>query len=283
MLTQVWEFWNGLDPIGRAFTFFPLGLSVGSFLTVLFHRLPRGTDPVRGRSHCTHCGAELQIRELIPIFSFLIQKGCCLRCGAAIGWRYPLTEAAVGALGAFGGYFGWSQGVAILAGLIGLTILKGRRRLAQSGSMVVDVLVSVALLATIIVPLLSFSTIFNGGATYPRQLAASLAVTKIEELATVAYRTNYEADLCRWSSPDPKPSPVWPISGSSPPPPITGYSWQWTVSDISSANADWLPERDHVKEVTVTVTSPNLRTPVVLVAWIGKLEMEPVDPYTPWC
>src|SRR5215211_822047 len=38
---------------------FPAGLLVGSFVTVIAHRIPRGEGFVAGRSHCPSCGAQI--------------------------------------------------------------------------------------------------------------------------------------------------------------------------------------------------------------------------------
>ena len=65
---------------------------VGSFLGLLAHRLPEHEDVVFKRSHCRACGKPLEILELIPIFSYLRQRGKCRACGAPIPFTYPLIE-----------------------------------------------------------------------------------------------------------------------------------------------------------------------------------------------
>lgn len=49
-------------------------------------------------SHCTACGHRLSWRELIPVVSWLWQRGRCTACGARIGLRLPVVELAVAAL-----------------------------------------------------------------------------------------------------------------------------------------------------------------------------------------
>lgn len=73
-----------------------LALCLGSFATAVSYRLPRGV-PVGGtaRSACPQCHAQLRVMDLIPIFSWIFLRGKCRSCGARIGWRYPLIEAAV--------------------------------------------------------------------------------------------------------------------------------------------------------------------------------------------
>jgi leader peptidase (prepilin peptidase)/N-methyltransferase len=75
---------------------FLIGACIGSFLGVLATRLPRGESVLWGRSHCDYCGKPLRWFELIPIFSFIIQKGRCLRCHKKLSWSYPLLELVTG-------------------------------------------------------------------------------------------------------------------------------------------------------------------------------------------
>ena len=68
------------------------GAVAGSFLNCAALRIVRGEPFVRGRSHCPHCGHVLGPLELVPVFSWLAQKGRCKACGEKISARYPLTE-----------------------------------------------------------------------------------------------------------------------------------------------------------------------------------------------
>jgi len=71
--------------------FFTLGLCFGSFVATLSFRLPIH-ESLTGRSHCPRCGAKLGPSELIPVISFLIQKGKCRHCGYRISPAYPVLE-----------------------------------------------------------------------------------------------------------------------------------------------------------------------------------------------
>src|SRR4051812_37043365 len=78
-----------------------VGAVLGSFLNVVLWRVPRGESIVRPPSHCPACDTELPPRELVPIFSWVVQRGRCRSCGTHISGRYPLVElgcAVVGAL-----------------------------------------------------------------------------------------------------------------------------------------------------------------------------------------
>lgn len=70
------------------------GAVMGSFLNCAAWRVARGESFVRGRSHCPACGHVLTAPELIPIISFLLQRGRCRACGKKLSARYPLTELA---------------------------------------------------------------------------------------------------------------------------------------------------------------------------------------------
>ena len=79
------------------FALFVIGLAVGSFFNVVAIRY----NPDRnvfyhknlcGRSKCPHCGKHLKWFELVPIISFLVQKGKCRNCSKGISLQYPLVE-----------------------------------------------------------------------------------------------------------------------------------------------------------------------------------------------
>ncbi|MBU1146490.1 prepilin peptidase [Patescibacteria group bacterium] len=71
---------------------FIFGLIIGSFLNVVIWRLHSEESVLTGRSHCPKCRHVLGPIELIPVLSFLIQKGKCRHCGKSISWQYPLVE-----------------------------------------------------------------------------------------------------------------------------------------------------------------------------------------------
>lgn len=82
---------------------------IGSFLGVLAWRLPR-TDPVvLARSACPRCRTILTPWELVPLLSYLAQKGRCRTCHAPIDPSHPVMEilalavAALAMLAAFAG------------------------------------------------------------------------------------------------------------------------------------------------------------------------------------
>lgn len=66
---------------------------VGSFVALVADRWPRGEPVALGRSRCRGCGRTLGPGELVPILSWLVQRGRCRGCGCAIPAALPLTEA----------------------------------------------------------------------------------------------------------------------------------------------------------------------------------------------
>ena len=54
--------------------------AVGSFLAVLIDRLPRNEDVIAKRSACRSCGFVLRPIQLIPLISFMMQRGKCYSC-----------------------------------------------------------------------------------------------------------------------------------------------------------------------------------------------------------
>lgn len=83
---------------GIGATAFAGGLMIGSFLTVVAHRVPEGRSIVGPRSECPGCGTQIAARDNIPVLSWLMLRGRSRCCGQPISARYPLTELAVGAL-----------------------------------------------------------------------------------------------------------------------------------------------------------------------------------------
>jgi leader peptidase (prepilin peptidase)/N-methyltransferase len=71
------------------------GLALGSFVTMLSYRLPRRLSIIEPGSHCPVCKTPLKPRDLVPVVSWVVQRGNCRYCGTFIGWRYVLIEFVV--------------------------------------------------------------------------------------------------------------------------------------------------------------------------------------------
>mgnify|MGYP001179941706 CR=1 FL=1 len=74
-----------------------LGLLIGSFLNVVSLRFNTGRS-LEGRSGCYSCGHKLRWYELVPVLSWLIQKGRCRSCKSNISPLYVLGEITTGIL-----------------------------------------------------------------------------------------------------------------------------------------------------------------------------------------
>lgn len=70
-----------------------LGLLIGSFLNVVAYRVPARISLMR-ESRCPHCDAPVKPWQNVPLLSWLLLRGKCRSCGAAISARYPLVEAS---------------------------------------------------------------------------------------------------------------------------------------------------------------------------------------------
>jgi leader peptidase (prepilin peptidase) / N-methyltransferase len=83
---------------GESLIAFVAGLIVGSFVTAVAHRVPRGLSIVGPRSLCPACGAQIAAFDNMPVLSWTLLRGRARCCGVSISRRYPLTELAVGML-----------------------------------------------------------------------------------------------------------------------------------------------------------------------------------------
>jgi leader peptidase (prepilin peptidase)/N-methyltransferase len=99
------------------------GLLVGSFVTVVAYRVPRGESIVAPRSRCPGCGAQIAAYDNVPVFSWLLLRGRARCCGAAISARYPLAELTLGLLYAAIVLVLWDDPGEIALGLVFVTTL----------------------------------------------------------------------------------------------------------------------------------------------------------------
>lgn len=76
---------------------FALGAVIGSFLNVVVLRRGTGIGFFKS-SFCFMCCERLRFYELVPIFSFLAQRGYCRTCRGRIHFQYPLVESLSGVL-----------------------------------------------------------------------------------------------------------------------------------------------------------------------------------------
>lgn len=129
------------------------GLLIGSFLTVVAHRVPLGESIVGGRSHCPSCSSQIAAYDNVPVLSWLVLRGRARCCGTPISPRYPLTELATGALFVLVGIVFWGDageialGLAFVTMLIAITLTDLERRIIPNKILLTGAIVGLALAA----------------------------------------------------------------------------------------------------------------------------------------
>jgi leader peptidase (prepilin peptidase) / N-methyltransferase len=131
------------------------GLLVGSFLTVVAHRVPRGESIVGPRSRCPGCGEQIAAYDNVPVFSWLLLGGRARCCGVPISPRYPLTELTVGLLFAAVVFVFWDEpgevalGLLFTSTLMAVTLTDLELRLIPNKILLVSALLGVAVAAAV--------------------------------------------------------------------------------------------------------------------------------------
>lgn len=74
------------------------GLLIGSFLTVVVDRVPRGESIVTPGSRCGSCDLRLGPLDLVPVVSWVVLRGRCRRCRSSIGIEPLVLELTTAAL-----------------------------------------------------------------------------------------------------------------------------------------------------------------------------------------
>lgn len=87
--------YNAAKKGGRQVAFL-VGCIIGSFSHVVGIRLPQQQNWWSARSACPHCKQVLRAYELIPIVSYILQRGRCRLCNERISLRYIIIELFAG-------------------------------------------------------------------------------------------------------------------------------------------------------------------------------------------
>lgn len=252
-----------LSALNKGLLFLPLGLVAGSFASVILHRVPLGRSFGRSRSRCPNCDHALGAMDLVPLVSYVWLRGRCRYCRGPIPWRYPALELAAALLAGGAGYLGgWSAGAAaVLLWPAAVWLLSCKRVKAsanvESGTTLVEVLIALALLTVVVIPMLDLGAHVRGGTAFHRQIAVSLASSKIEELANYAYRTSLS-------------STNWPADGSGTED-VGLYSFQleWRITPVSLESSTVL------RQAEVSVTCLNCPRPMPAVTVVSYLVKSP--------
>lgn len=126
---------------------FILGLIFGSFFNVVGLRVPKKESIVWPGSHCSGCGHSLTAMELIPVLSYIVQRGRCRHCQERISPIYPIMEFVTAGLFVIA-YHQFGLGLELLVALTLISLL---------------VIISVSDLAYMLIPdkiLLTFAAVF---------------------------------------------------------------------------------------------------------------------------
>jgi leader peptidase (prepilin peptidase) / N-methyltransferase len=100
------------------------GLALGSFFNVVGLRIPISKSIVKPRSACPNCHHTLGPLELIPVLSYLLQRGKCRQCKVGISPLYPIIELITGLLFISAPLImGWTSEVWIAWTLISLLVI----------------------------------------------------------------------------------------------------------------------------------------------------------------
>jgi leader peptidase (prepilin peptidase) / N-methyltransferase len=142
-----------MDQATTTILLFLFGLLIGSFLTVVAHRVPRSESVIGGRSHCPACSAQIAAHDNVPVVSWLLLRGRARCCRAPISPRYPLTELATGVLYAATVLVLWDDagevalGLAFVTMLVAITLTDLERRIIPNKILLVGAIVGLALVA----------------------------------------------------------------------------------------------------------------------------------------
>ena len=79
---------------------FLIAACIGSFMNVVFYRLPRGLSVSSPkRSFCPKCKNQIPWHDNIPVLGWIMLKGKCRKCACSISIKYPAIELAFGLAG----------------------------------------------------------------------------------------------------------------------------------------------------------------------------------------
>ncbi len=81
-----------LQTVPMTLTTCVLGSVIGSFVALVADRWPRGEDIIVAPSRCRTCGHRLGPANLVPVISYCLQRGRCVRCRAALPADLVLAE-----------------------------------------------------------------------------------------------------------------------------------------------------------------------------------------------
>jgi len=129
-----------------------VGACIGSLLNVGIYRWPAEQSVVSPPSRCPHCNTELGWRDNIPIFGWIVLRGRCRYCGAAVSAQYPMIELAtaliwIAAFARFGVSFDALHSATFLSILLGIAMTDAREMVIPDQFTLIGAAIGVALAA----------------------------------------------------------------------------------------------------------------------------------------
>lgn len=97
---------------------FVYGTIFASFFTLVAYRLPLGNSIVNPPSHCDNCQHQLHLLDLVPILSYLWNRGRCHYCGIKYGSTHLWFELFIGLGFGLSCYFLYSEWILLFMVLI---------------------------------------------------------------------------------------------------------------------------------------------------------------------
>ena len=155
-----------------SFIMFIIGLVIASFLNALIYRIDNGykyPDIFIKSSHCEKCKKDLRWYELIPVLSYILFKGKCIRCGYRIPLYYPVSELMLGIT--FGSIYFFNLFPTLYVLVIFLFIMSYYDRIYKG---VPKVIVHIFLILSFL--LFAFYSVYTNF-TYPNSLPISIVFT----------------------------------------------------------------------------------------------------------
>ncbi len=142
----------------------PLAPFIGSWLGVVVRRLPAGRRLALDRSGCEHCNTPLGPAALVPLCSFIWQRGRCRHCGVWLGWFYPAIELAAVAVAAAAFCADGNGGQVWIDAALGWTLLCAAWIDAETFRLPDSITLSLILIGLVVTWFLNGSAIFNHAA-----------------------------------------------------------------------------------------------------------------------
>jgi leader peptidase (prepilin peptidase)/N-methyltransferase len=160
-----------------------IGATIGSFLNVVIHRVPREQSIAFPNSRCPSCGTAIRPYDNVPILSYLLLHGRCRACKIWISPRYPAVEALTGLI------------------FLGVFLCRG-----LSFALPFDLIFAAALVALVFID--AEHMILPNAITYPGMVFAVIARLAIPYIAG----PNYLEDLHSLANLLPPGWPLWAVS-----------------------------------------------------------------------